>query len=99
MNVPQPTGSAARLLPDGLLRALTRTYAQVLGRQGRTTTPFVRWSKVTNRAHDFTWLGGMRILERVEQDRFMALERRPTLGFADAPLLVWRAALWRGTQS
>jgi squalene synthase HpnC len=47
----------------------------------------------------FTWLGGMRILERVEQDRFMALERRPTLGFADAPLLVWRAALWRGTQS
>ncbi|PYR29813.1 MAG: squalene synthase HpnC [Acidobacteria bacterium] len=47
----------------------------------------------------FTWLGGMRILERVEQDRFIALERRPTLGFADAPLLVWRAARWRGARS
>jgi squalene synthase HpnC len=47
----------------------------------------------------FTWLGGMRILERVERDRFVALERRPTLGFGDAPLLVWRAALWRGAQS
>jgi phytoene synthase len=47
----------------------------------------------------FTWLGGMRILERVERDRFMALERRPTLGFADAPLLVWRAAWWRRAQS
>jgi squalene synthase HpnC len=47
----------------------------------------------------FTWLGGMRILERVERDRFGALERRPTLGFGDAPLLVWRAALWRGARS
>ena len=47
----------------------------------------------------FTWLGGMRILERVERDRFVALERRPTLGFGDAPLLVWRAALWRGARS
>ncbi len=47
----------------------------------------------------FTWLGGVRILERVERDRWMALERRPTLGFADAPLLVWRAAWWRGAQS
>ena len=47
----------------------------------------------------FTWLGGMRILERVELDRFIALERRPTLGFADAPLLVWRAARWRGARS
>jgi squalene synthase HpnC len=47
----------------------------------------------------FTWLGGMRILERVERDRFLALERRPTLGLADAPLLVWRAAWWRGAQS
>src|SRR5579859_2477800 len=48
-----------KTLRDGLLHALTRTYAQVLARQGRTTTPFVRWSRVTNRAHDFAWLGGV----------------------------------------
>jgi squalene synthase HpnC len=42
-----------------------------------------------------TWLGGMRILERVEQGRFDLLQRRPTLGAQDAPLLVWRALVWR----
>jgi squalene synthase HpnC len=47
----------------------------------------------------FTWLGGMRMLERVERDRFVALERRPTLGPGDALLLVWRAAWWRGAHS
>ncbi len=46
----------------------------------------------------FTWLGGMRILERVEHDRLMALERRPTLGIGDVPLLVWRAARWEGAR-
>ena len=46
----------------------------------------------------FTWLGGARILERVERDRFMALERRPTLGIGDVPLLVWRAARWEGAR-
>src|SRR5579859_3088118 len=58
-----------KTLRDGLLHALTRTYAQVLGRQGRTTTPFVRWSKVTNRAHDFTWLGGIESQELLLRGR------------------------------
>ena len=43
----------------------------------------------------FTWLGGARILERVEQNRGRLLEHRPALGAADVPLLVWRAARWR----
>ena len=42
----------------------------------------------------FTWLGGMRILDRVERDRVHVLQRRPTLGLADVPLLVWRALAW-----
>jgi squalene synthase HpnC len=42
----------------------------------------------------FTWLGGMRILERAERDRFALFERRPTLGVADAPGLLWRALRW-----
>jgi squalene synthase HpnC len=41
-----------------------------------------------------TWLGGLRILERAERQRAALLERRPTLGAADVPLLLWRAARW-----
>jgi phytoene synthase len=41
-----------------------------------------------------TWLGGMRILEKLEAGDFDVFARRPTLGAADIPALVWRAALW-----
>lgn len=47
----------------------------------------------------FTWLGGIRTLERVEQGRFELFDRRPTLGVADVPLLVWRAVDWRGQKA
>ena len=43
----------------------------------------------------FTWLGGARILERVDRGRDRLLEVRPTLGAGDVPLLLWRAVLWR----
>jgi squalene synthase HpnC len=43
----------------------------------------------------FTWLGGMRILERVERDRLALFDRRPVLGPADVPVMLWRAARWR----
>jgi hydroxysqualene synthase len=42
-----------------------------------------------------TWLGGTRILDRVERGRFVLLDRRPTLRLADLPLLTWRALTWR----
>jgi squalene synthase HpnC len=42
----------------------------------------------------FTWLGGMRILERVEHDRLTLFNHRPALSAADVPVLVWRAARW-----
>src|ERR1700722_2117319 len=42
----------------------------------------------------FTWLGGMRMLERTERGRFDLLDRRPVLGVADATLLVWQALRW-----
>ena len=42
----------------------------------------------------FTWLGGMRVLERVEHDRLALFNHRPALGAADVPVLVWRAARW-----
>ena len=48
----------------------------------------------------FTWLGGARILERVDRGNASdLLERRPALGAADVPLLMWRAARWKGARS
>jgi len=43
----------------------------------------------------FTWLGGTRILERVERGRFALVDRRPALRAADVPLLTWRALAWK----
>lgn len=43
----------------------------------------------------FTWLGGARILDRVEHGRFALVDRRPTLRLADVPVLTWRALAWR----
>jgi hydroxysqualene synthase len=43
----------------------------------------------------FTWLGGSRILDRVERGRFALVDRRPTLRLADVPLLTWRVLAWR----
>ena len=47
----------------------------------------------------FTWLGGMRILERVEARRGDLLHYRPSLGAADAPLLVYRALRWSAART
>jgi hydroxysqualene synthase len=41
-----------------------------------------------------TWLGGMRILERVERSAARLLSERPTIRTQDVPLLLWRAARW-----
>jgi squalene synthase HpnC len=41
-----------------------------------------------------TWLGGTRILEKLESRGYDVFTRRPTLGLADVPPLVWRMAFW-----
>ncbi len=43
----------------------------------------------------FTWLGGTRILERVDRSRLALLHFRPTLAVGDIPPLLLRALLWR----
>ncbi len=45
-----------------------------------------------------TWLGGMRILERIERQQFDVFGRRPAIGAGDLPLLLWRAATWRASR-
>ncbi len=41
-----------------------------------------------------TWLGGVRVLERLERSGFDVFTSRPTLGAADVPALVWSAVSW-----
>jgi phytoene synthase len=41
-----------------------------------------------------TWLGGMRILDRLEQGGFDVFTARPALGVSDLPSLLWGAAAW-----
>jgi squalene synthase HpnC len=43
----------------------------------------------------FTWLGGSRILDKLESGRFDVFAKRPTLGKADVPALLWQALTWR----
>jgi squalene synthase HpnC len=43
----------------------------------------------------FTWLGGRRILEQLERGGFDVFRRRPALGAADLPALLWQALTWR----
>jgi len=44
-----------------------------------------------------TWLGGTRILDRLEGSRFDVIRRRPTLGVADAVLIAPLVIAWRPT--
>jgi phytoene synthase len=41
-----------------------------------------------------TWLGGMRILDRLEETGFDVFAARPALGKSDVPALLWSAVSW-----
>jgi squalene synthase HpnC len=42
-----------------------------------------------------TWLGGMRVLERLEAEGYDVFHHRPKLGMADAALIGWRSLRWK----
>ena len=42
-----------------------------------------------------TWLGGVRILDRLERDDFNVFVSRPKVGLADVPSLLWSALTWK----
>ena len=42
-----------------------------------------------------TWLGGRRVLDKLERSGFDVFRHRPTLTVADAPHLFWRMMTWR----
>src|SRR6185295_5388411 len=43
-----------------------------------------------------TWLGGVRILDRLERSRFDVFRARPTLGWTDGVVIGFQALMWRG---
>ena len=45
-----------------------------------------------------TWLGGMRILDRLDRSSFDVFTKRPTLGTADALVIAFETLLWRETR-
>ncbi len=85
-------------------RRLTDPWRRVLRRvAGRTRSSFEAGRDVCDGVrgrlrHELrvTWLGGMQILNRLEQKDYDVFMARPTLGLADAPSLLWRAMVWRG---
>ena len=80
----RPSGSAALRRRRGAGRARSSTRA---GRSPTRVRGRLRWEL---RA---TWLGGMRILDRLERARFDVFRRRPTLGMSDMASIAWRT-LW-----
>ncbi|HKV99683.1 MAG TPA: squalene synthase HpnC [Vicinamibacterales bacterium] len=43
-----------------------------------------------------TWLGGMRILDKLERAKFDVFRKRPKLGGADMLPIAWRTITWQG---
>jgi phytoene synthase len=85
---------AGGTITDAWARALEHCVAvtRALFRDGRLVCDGVRGRLRAELR--FTWLGGMRVLERVERQRLQLLTHRPTLGAVDVPVLLWRAARW-----
>src|SRR5262249_24070761 len=75
---------------DAIARAVT--FTRGLFEPGRTVCNGVRGRLRLELR--LTWLGGARILERVERRRADLLAYRPALGAGDAAPIVWRAIGW-----
>lgn len=88
--------TAGRLSPEW--RAALSTVAQ------RTRDLFERGRAVCDGVDGrlrwelrLTWLGGRRILDKLERAGFDVFHHRPTLGAPDIPALAWQAAMWTRT--
>ena len=73
-----------------LVRAAARTRALFAG--GRPVCDAVRGR--LGYELRLTWLGAVRVLDRLEASGFDVFRRRPSLGSADAPALAWQLLTW-----
>lgn len=83
-------------------RRLSEPWRRVMSQvAARTHVSFDAGRQVCDGVHGrlryelrFTWLGGVRMLERLARVNYDVFTRRPRIGIADIPPLVLRAALW-----
>jgi len=97
----QRTGAATSTLDQ---QQITPAWRDALSAcAGRTRELFTRGRAVCDGVSGrlrwelrLTWLGGMRILDRLDRHGYDVFTERPTLGALDLPPLLWRAVEWRG---
>jgi len=96
--------SAGAAESDLTARRLTPAWREALADvAGRTRTLFRAGAPVcdgvTGRLRwelRATWLGGSRILDKLEGAKFDVFAHRPSLTGLDAPVILWRAVTWTG---
>jgi hydroxysqualene synthase len=107
LYVPAETWRAHGAEPDALSRgAMTPQWTAAMRECGaRTRELFDAGRPVCDGVHGrlryelrATWLGGTRILSRLEQSGFDVFARRPKLGTADAIVIACGTLLWRETR-
>ena len=89
-------------LPDLDDRRMTEAWQRVLGRvAARTRLSFETGREVCDAVRGrlryelrVTWLGGTRILDRLDGIDYNVFMFRPALGMHDVPGLLWRALFW-----
>jgi squalene synthase HpnC len=99
-EVYEACGAAPGELRDGIL---TDNWRRALAECVRVTADlFVQGRGVCDAVRGrlryelrFTWLGGTRMLERVDATRAQLMTTRPALGMGDAPAILWRAVAWK----
>jgi squalene synthase HpnC len=100
INVWQPLGARIEDLDAGRMTDAWRAaFADVVV---RTRELFAAGIPVVNGVHGrlrfelrATWLGGTRILDKLEAANYDMLSIRPALTRADLPSILWRTALWQ----
>jgi phytoene/squalene synthetase len=96
------TAPTSATLAAGCHAAWRAALAAAVRARGRCSWPGVRCAeRVAGRLkHELraTWLGGMRVLSRIERADFDVVARRPRLA-RRRPWLVWNVATWRATRS
>jgi phytoene synthase len=104
LYVPREVWEASSATPGDLSRRmLTPAWKSALAESARVTRDqFAAGRAVCDRFRGrlryeirATWLGGVRILDRLEQGGFDVFRRRPALGAADALVIAWKALSWR----
>ena len=94
LDAPEADLTARRMTPawQRVMAEMTRRTRELFG-AGRPVCDMVkgrlRWEL------RLTWLGGSRILDKLEAARFDVFRSRPTLGAPDVAPLVWQALTWR----